>query len=61
MSRNDAIDALCAVLQRAGQQIGPNDLLIAAHALALNLILVTDNVGEFSRVPSLQVENWLAS
>ena len=37
-------------LQRAGQQIGPNDLLIAAHALALNLILVTDNVGEFSRV-----------
>lgn len=50
-----------AFLQRAGQSIGPNDLLIAAHALALNLILVTDHVGEFSRVPGLHVENWLAS
>jgi len=48
-------------LQRADQQIGPNDLLIAAHTLALNLILVTDNVAEFSRVPGLRVENWLAS
>jgi len=38
-----------------------NDYLIAAHALASNLTLVTDNVGEFSRVPGLSVENWLAS
>jgi tRNA(fMet)-specific endonuclease VapC len=38
-----------------------NDLLIAAHALALNLILVTANVREFERVPDLSVENWLLS
>jgi tRNA(fMet)-specific endonuclease VapC len=46
-------------LDRAGTPIGPNDLLIAAHALALGHTLVTDNVREFSRVKSLNVENWL--
>ncbi|HQU17054.1 MAG: VapC toxin family PIN domain ribonuclease [Chromatiales bacterium 21-64-14] len=46
-------------LTRQGTLIGPNDLLIAAHALACNLTLVTANVGEFSRVPRLKVENWL--
>lgn len=46
-------------LQQAGQLIGPNDLLIAAHTLSLNLTLVTDNVGEFERVAGLRVENWL--
>jgi tRNA(fMet)-specific endonuclease VapC len=49
-----------AMLERNGQPIGPHDLLIAAHALALDLTLVTANVSEFSRVPGLQVENWLA-
>lgn len=44
-----------------GILIGPNDLLIAAHALAHDLIVVTANVGEFSRVPALKVENWLES
>ena len=39
-------------LERAGRSIGPNDLLIAAHARALSLTLVTDNMREFSRVPS---------
>jgi len=48
-------------LQRIGQPIGPNDLLIAAHTLALDLILVTQNVDEFARVPRLALENWLAS
>jgi tRNA(fMet)-specific endonuclease VapC len=48
-----------ALLNKAGQPIGGNDLLIAAHALALNLTLVTANVREFSRVPDLRVENWL--
>ena len=43
-----------------GKPIGPNDLLIAAHALALDLTIVTANAGEFSRVPGLKVENWLA-
>ena len=40
--------------------IGSNDLLIAAQALALGLTVVTANVDEFSRVPGLRVENWLA-
>ena len=48
-------------LTRQGTPIGPNDLLIAAHALANNLTVVTANVGEFSRVPGLKVENWLRS
>ncbi|MDQ7075357.1 MAG: type II toxin-antitoxin system VapC family toxin [Gammaproteobacteria bacterium] len=48
-----------SLLQQAGTPIGPNDLLIAAHALAENLIMVTDNSNEFQRVPRLKVENWL--
>jgi tRNA(fMet)-specific endonuclease VapC len=48
-------------LTRQGTPIGPNDLLIAAHALAHNLTVVTGNVREFSQVPGLKVENWLAS
>ena len=47
-------------LEQAGTPIGPNDLLIAAQALALDLTLVTGNTREFSRVPGLRVENWLA-
>lgn len=46
-------------LATQGTPIGPNDLLIAAHALAADLILVTANTREFERVPSLRVENWL--
>ncbi len=46
-------------LARQGLPIGPNDLLIAAHALTHDLILVTANTGEFNRVPGLRVENWL--
>lgn len=45
-------------LEKTGQPIGAMDLLIAAHARALNLILVTNNVNEFSRIPGLQIENW---
>jgi len=48
-------------LDRLGKPIGPNDLLIAAHTLALDLTLVTDNLEEFTRVPGLSKENWLAS
>ena len=48
-----------AHLERIGSTIGANDLLIAAHALSSDCILVTDNVREFGRVPDLQVENWL--
>jgi tRNA(fMet)-specific endonuclease VapC len=46
-------------LTRHGTPIGPNDLLIAAHALANDLTVITANAGEFSRVPGLKVENWL--
>jgi len=46
-------------LEQAGRPIGPNDMLIAAQALATECILVTANVDEFSRVTGLQVENWL--
>ncbi len=46
-------------LARQGTLIGPNDMLIAAHALSENLTVVTANAGEFSRVPGLKVENWL--
>lgn len=46
-------------LQAIGKPIGNNDLWIAAHALANKLILVTNNVAEFERVPGLRVENWV--
>lgn len=50
---------LRSVLEKVGAPIGPHDRLIAAHALAMNCILVTDNEREFRRVPGLRVENWL--
>jgi tRNA(fMet)-specific endonuclease VapC len=48
-----------AHLDAQGTPIGPNDLLIAAHARALGATLVTDNESEFKRVTGLRVENWL--
>ncbi len=48
-----------AELEAAGQPIGMNDLLIAAHARALGLTLVTDNTREFGRIRGLSVQNWL--
>ena len=46
-------------LESSGETIGPNDLLIAAHACAAGLTVVTGNEREFRRVPGLRVENWL--
>ena len=46
-------------LEKNGQPIGNNDLWIAAHALSLNTILVTNNTREFMKVPDLLVENWV--
>ena len=46
-------------LTNSGTTIGPFDTLIAGHARSEGLILVTNNVGEFSRVPGLEIENWL--
>jgi tRNA(fMet)-specific endonuclease VapC len=51
---------LRATLERAGQTIGAMDLLIAAHALSLDLTLVTNNTKEFNRVQALAIENWVA-
>jgi tRNA(fMet)-specific endonuclease VapC len=59
----DSVDrdyaAIRTHLEQTGQVIGANDLLIAAHARSLGMILVTDNAREFARVPGLLVENWL--
>jgi tRNA(fMet)-specific endonuclease VapC len=56
-------DAVCglirAQLEQAGQVIGANNLFIAAHAVAIGCVLVTDNEGEFARVHGLRRENWL--
>ena len=46
-------------LERKGETIGPNDMLIAAHALSIDCAVITANHREFSRVPGLKVENWL--
>ncbi len=48
-----------STLEQSGKPLGPNDLLIAAHCLSMNAVLVTDNDREFSHVPDLRVENWL--
>ena len=55
----DTYAQLRAQLEQAGTPIGPNDTWIAAEALHHKLVLVTDNVREFSRIPGLQLENWL--
>ncbi|HYU80083.1 MAG TPA: type II toxin-antitoxin system VapC family toxin [Vicinamibacterales bacterium] len=46
-------------LERRGTPIGAHDMLIAAHARAIDAVCVTDNVAEFRRVPALKIENWL--
>ncbi|MFZ3123604.1 MAG: type II toxin-antitoxin system VapC family toxin [Acidovorax sp.] len=53
--------AIRAGLEKHGQPIGVNDLHIAAHARSEGLVMVTNNVGEFARVPALQVENWVGT
>jgi tRNA(fMet)-specific endonuclease VapC len=45
-------------LEKRGKLIGPLDILIAAHALSQNLIMVTNNDKEFMRIKNLEVENW---
>jgi tRNA(fMet)-specific endonuclease VapC len=49
-----------ALLASRGTPIGPYDVLIAGQALARNMILITRNMDEFSRVPGLQAEDWSA-
>lgn len=54
----DHYGAVRSDLEREGRPIGPNDLLIAATALAHDLTLVTHNISEFARVPGLTLEDW---
>lgn len=56
----DRYGDIAALLQQGGQPIGQMDTLIAAHALALGLPLVTHNTRHFKRVPGLQLEDWMA-
>ena len=51
--------AIRAALEKFGQPIGVNDIHIAAQARSEGLVLVTNNLGEFARVPALEVENWV--
>jgi len=57
------VDKLYAIirsdLERMGQPMGGNDMLIAAHALAMDLTLITDNEAEFARISQLRIENWI--
>ncbi len=53
-----AYGVLRSALERAGRPIGPNDMLIAAQALAHEVVLVTANQAEFGRVDGLEVESW---
>lgn len=45
-------------LEKRGEPIGPLDLMIAAHALSGNFVLVTNNEKEFKRIKQLKIENW---
>ena len=49
-----------SALERSGQTIGANDLHIAAHARSEGLVLVSNNMREFERVPALELENWIS-
>ena len=49
-----------AALEKKGEIIGENDIHIAAHAISQGLILVTNNLREFKRVPNLAFENWVS-
>lgn len=52
------IPRIRAALESQGQSLGPYDLLIAGHAVAIAMTLATANTTEFQRVPGLRVENW---
>lgn len=58
-SARAAYGHLRTVLERGGEIIGAHDMLIAAHAIALDATLVTNNEKEFKRVKGLRIENWV--
>ena len=49
-----------AYLEKNGSVISSMDMLIGAHALSLNVIMVTNNVNEFKRIPNLKIEDWMS-
>jgi len=49
-----------AFLESKGKTIGPLDTMIAAHALSLDLIIISNNINEFSRIPNLKCEDWVS-
>ena len=51
--------AVRAALERGGNLIGAMDMLIGAHALSLEVTLVTNNTSEFQRIPNLKIEDWM--
>jgi tRNA(fMet)-specific endonuclease VapC len=59
LAATQAYGQLRALLSRQGSIIGAMDMLIAAQAIARNLILVTNNTDEFQRIPELRLENWV--
>ena len=59
-SASQAYGVIHSMLERHGQVIGAMDLLIAAHAISLDSVLVTNNCKEFDRVPGLKIENWVS-
>ena len=54
----DMYGKIRTMLKKRGKLIGPNDTLIAAHAISMNCILVTNNLNEFRNVNGLKLENW---
>lgn len=56
---SDAYGLMRADLEKNGNVIGSMDMLIAAHALSLEVILVTNNTREFQRIPDLSIEDWM--
>lgn len=55
----DHYGTIRAELKKTGLQIGAMDMMIAAHALSLDAVLVTNNIKHFGRVPRLKLENWI--
>jgi len=55
-----AYGTLRAMLEREGNMVGAMDMLIGAHALSLEVTLVTNNTNEFKRIPNLNLEDWMA-
>jgi tRNA(fMet)-specific endonuclease VapC len=57
-SATQVYGSIRTLLEKQGNIVGSMDLLIAAHAVSLDAVLVTNNVKEFERVPNLRIENW---